>query len=204
MTEPSPYDPTNDTDQDTAVEFERPPSMPRWVKLLGIVGLISVLLVVIVMVLAGGQHGPGMHMPAVETPTQAPVSRGPETTGGVGGPADAAAATRTVEVATLDTMVFAPSSIDVSAGETVTFAVTNTGQVVHEFTLGDAAMQQQHADMMVHMPDGMAHDQPNSVILQPGESKQLTWQFGDARMLEYACHEPGHLQAGMRGQITVN
>jgi uncharacterized cupredoxin-like copper-binding protein len=43
----------------------------------------------------------------------------------------------------------------------VTFAVTNAGQAVHEFTLGDAAM------------------------------------------LECACHQPDHYQAGMRGEITI-
>ena len=85
----------------------------------------------------------------------------------------------------------------------MTFVVTNSGQAVHEFTLGDAAMQQDHADDMADMPDGMAHDLPNSVALQPGETKQLTWRFGDGGTFEYACHEPGHYEAGMRGQLTV-
>ncbi len=99
-------------------------------------------------------------------------------------------------------MTFDPGAIDVSAGEVVTFAVTNRGQVVHEFTLGDAAMQQEHADAMAHMPDGIAHEQANSVTVQPGETKQLTWRFGDTA-IEYGCHEPGHYEAGMRGRITL-
>jgi hypothetical protein len=36
-----------------------------------------------------------------------------------------------------------------------------------------------------------------------GETKQLTWRFGDTATLEYGCHEPGHYLAGMRGHITV-
>jgi uncharacterized cupredoxin-like copper-binding protein len=120
----------------------------------------------------------------------------------VGGPADAVEV-RTVEVTTLDTMTFEPSSISVSIGETVTFVVTNTGQAVHEFTLGDAAMQQGHAEAMAHLPGGMAHDIPNSITLQPGQTKQLTWRFGHTTTLEYACHQPDHYHAGMRGRITI-
>jgi uncharacterized cupredoxin-like copper-binding protein len=85
----------------------------------------------------------------------------------------------------------------------VTFVVTNTGHAVHDFTLGDAAMQQEHAQAMAHIPAGMAHDAPNSITLEPGTTKQLTWRFGDAATLEYGCHEAGHYQAGMRGQVMV-
>jgi hypothetical protein len=56
--------------------------MPRWVKAFLIVVLLIVLLLVILL-LTGGGHGPGRHMG-----------------GGVGGPADADQAARTVEVTT--------------------------------------------------------------------------------------------------------
>ena len=46
------------------------------------------------------------------------------------------------------------------------------------------------------------HDMPNAIHVAPGETKEITWRFGDAD-LEYACHEPGHYDAGMRGQITI-
>jgi uncharacterized cupredoxin-like copper-binding protein len=180
-----------------------PPATPRWVKALGLAAIVAVLLVVIVMVVAGGEHGPARHTGSGDAGVQTPVASDPLTARGVGGPADAAEAARTVEVAALDTMTFEPSTIEVSAGETVTFRVTNSGQAVHEFTLGDAAMQQEHADAMAHMPDGMAHDLPNSITLQPGETKQLTWGFGHVRTVEYGCHEAGHYASGMRGQITV-
>jgi hypothetical protein len=35
--------------------------MPGWVKALGIAILLLVAIVVLVMLLSGGQHGPGMH-----------------------------------------------------------------------------------------------------------------------------------------------
>jgi hypothetical protein len=37
--------------------------MPRWVKVFGIVAAVVILLFVI-MLLAGGNHGPGRHMPS--------------------------------------------------------------------------------------------------------------------------------------------
>ncbi len=101
-------------------------------------------------------------------------------------------------------MAFQPATITVSAGETVTFAVTNTGRAVHEFTLGDEEMQQEHAQAMTHIPAGVVHELPNSITVAPGQTKRLTWRFGDPATLEYGCHQPGHHQAGMRGQITVS
>ena len=167
-------------------EERRAPGTPLWVKIFGVIGIAVILIVVIILATGrGGEHGPGRHSQSGE-------------------PVEASEADRTIEIKTLDSMTFEPSSTNVSAGETITFMVTNAGQIVHEFTLGDAAMQQEHADMMAHMPAGMVHDTPNSITLQPGEAKQLTWRFGDAGTVEYACHLPGHYEAGMRGQVTIS
>ena len=43
-------------------EPESPPRTPRWVKVFGIIVLVVVLLFVISL-LAGVQHGPGLHTP---------------------------------------------------------------------------------------------------------------------------------------------
>lgn len=37
------------------------PGLPRWVKLLGLGAAVLVIVLVVAMLLAGGQHGPGMH-----------------------------------------------------------------------------------------------------------------------------------------------
>jgi uncharacterized cupredoxin-like copper-binding protein len=174
------------------------PATPRWVKGLAVAFVIAILVVVIVMVVSGGQHGPGMHT-GMGDPTATPSSPA----AAVGGPVNSAHATRTIELTTNDSMAFEPASIQVSAGEVVTFIVTNTGKMAHEFTLGDEAMQREHADAMAHMPSDMHHDFPNSITIQPGHTERLTWHFGHAGMLEYACHEPGHYDAGMRGHLTV-
>jgi uncharacterized cupredoxin-like copper-binding protein len=181
---------------------DRAPSRPRWVWAMIITGVIVVVLAILAVagVLPGGPegHGPGRHMGEGDATRPAGQS-----SGNVGVPADAETADRTIEVTTLDTMAFEPSSLSVAPGETVTFVVTNGGNGVHDFTLGDAAMQKEHADAMEHMPSGMSHDFPNSITLEPGETEQLTWRFGDAQTLEYACHQPDHYESGMRGVLSV-
>jgi len=193
-------DPPSTPDTGVWPTEDRPPRTPRWVKVFGIIGIVLVVLVVIVLLTGGGGHGPGRHLGAGGDNTH---SSGQQHPGAIGGPAERDEAPRTVKITTLDTTTFEPSRISVSAGETVTFVVTNTDQAVHDLTLGDAAMQQEHAAAMAHIPAGRAHDTPNSITLQPGTTKQLTWRFGDTATLEYGCHEAGHDQAGMRGQITV-
>ncbi len=81
-----------------------------------------------------------------------------------GKPAQAAQATRTVEIK-LGEMFFEPESIDVKPGETVRFVIHNTGSLLHEFNLGSAAMHAGHQKEMQQMmdtgmltPTGMQHD----------------------------------------------
>ncbi len=123
-----------------------------------------------------------------------------------GEPADAADADRTIEVDANDDLSYDPPSIEVQAGETITFTVTNTGQAVHEFTLGDAAFQDDHeAEMAEMMEEGemMAHDDPNTLSLEPGETAELTWHFTEAGEVLYGCHQPGHYGGGMVGSVDV-
>ena len=41
----------------------RPPSAPRWVKLLGIIAIVVVLLVIVILIAGGDEHGPSRHLP---------------------------------------------------------------------------------------------------------------------------------------------
>jgi len=141
-----------------------------------------------------------------------------------GQPAPADKATRTVEI-TLQDIAFSPTSLDVKAGETVRFVLVNKGRLLHEFNLGDAAMHAQHQQEMLQMqasgmltPTGMGemdhsamghgevmkHDDPNSVLVAPGKTAELTWTFKQATGLEFACNLPGHYQAGMVGKLNVS
>lgn len=48
-----------------------PYNTPRWVKVLGIIALVLVLLIGI-MLLFGGEHGPGRHMPSGDSGSHTP------------------------------------------------------------------------------------------------------------------------------------
>ena len=125
-----------------------------------------------------------------------------------GEPADPADADRTVDVRTQEEggFSFDPDTIEVAEGETVTFNVTNVGEAVHEFVIGDEHTQEEHeADMQAMRSEGdmVMHDEPNAIALQPGETKTVTWTFSSAGDLIYGCHEPGHYDAGMRGTLEV-
>jgi uncharacterized cupredoxin-like copper-binding protein len=49
----------------------------------------------------------------------------------------------------------------------------------------------------------MKHDDPNSVLLEPGQRQEVIWKFSDNSNIEFACNVPGHYQAGMYGDVKV-
>ncbi|GLQ30260.1 cupredoxin domain-containing protein [Litoribrevibacter albus] len=110
---------------------------------------------------------------------------------------------RTIYMVLSDAMKFAPSKIMVNSGETVRFFISNTGQIPHEFVIGDKKSMQAHAKMMRDMPN-MKHDESNMVSLQPGQKSAIVWKFTQAGTVDFACLVPGHLEAGMTGEIMVH
>ena len=52
------------------------------------------------------------------------------------------------------------------------------------------------------MGHGM-HEEPNSVLLEPGQEGEIIWTFAKHGELEFACNVPGHYDAGMQGQIQL-
>lgn len=118
-----------------------------------------------------------------------------------GKPADAG---RTIEVAQLDSLRFAPESIEVDEGETVTFRVTNEGAMPHEFVIGDMDYQRAHEDEMMGMGGDMMSDSDPGVYVEPGETAEFTWTFTESGAAEFACHVEGHYAGGMRGDLTVS
>lgn len=126
--------------------------------------------------------------------------------GDMGGQRRAGAADRVVEVRMVPGLRFEPATIDVKKGETITFKLKNEDEMLHEFMLGDEAMQAQHEKEMMEMSDKPMDmdDQRNSITLEGGETKELTWTFDEAGTVIYGCHQPGHYGKGMRGTITVS
>jgi uncharacterized cupredoxin-like copper-binding protein len=121
---------------------------------------------------------------------------------GVGKPGDPAKALRTVAVDMTDAMRFIPASITVKKDETVRFVVTNSGKLKHEMVLGTAKELREHAELMKKFPE-MEHEEPNQVVLDPGKEGELVWQFTKSGTFDFACLQPGHFDAGMRGKIAV-
>lgn len=156
---------------------------------------------------AGGKHG---HQHKEETKKSEHSGHGGDAHqhdsegSSVGAPADATKATRTISVITKDTMRYEFSSdLNLKAGEVIKFIVTNDGKIAHEFSVGDAAEQKAHLAMMANMPN-MVHEDGNTVTVQPGETKELTWKFSAGAEVVFACNIPGHFQAGMfkKAKIT--
>ena len=119
-----------------------------------------------------------------------------------GTPADPGSTDRVVEILTTDDLVFIPAELTVRAGETITFRIVNQGSIIHDFTLGDEVTQEEHEAEMAEMA-GMAHDQANAVTVAAGETKELTWTFSQPGTVLIGCHQPGHYDGGMKGQISV-
>ena len=120
----------------------------------------------------------------------------------IGKPSVAAKATRTVQVDMADSMRFTPANISVKQGETVRFVIKNSGQVKHELVLGTEKGLKEHYEVMKKNPE-MEHDDPNMVALAPGKSGEVVWQFTKAGKVDFACLQPGHYDAGMKGAVNV-
>ena len=113
--------------------------------------------------------------------------------------------------------------IQVRAGETIRFVALNRGELLHEFSFAPADTHAAHrpemAMMMEHgmitpervvnlrmtMPDGhrMEHTAPNTVLVEPGRTGQISWRFDRAGTIEIACNIPGHYESGMRADLVV-
>lgn len=118
---------------------------------------------------------------------------------------------------------YSMKALTVKAGETIRFMISNKGTLLHEFNINTAAEHAAHRPMMAMMvdhgmitpekvinltmvmPDGtkMTHIEPNSVLVEPGKSAEISWKFASAGTLELACNIPGHYETGMMATVTV-
>lgn len=121
----------------------------------------------------------------------------------VGQAGKAAEVTRSVTVDMTDEMRFIPSSITVKQGETVRISVSNSGKLKHEMVLGTEAELKEHYEAMKKFPE-MEHDDANQVTVMPGQSREIIWKFTRAGKINFACLQPGHYEAGMKGAFTVS
>ncbi|MBY0468541.1 MAG: cupredoxin family protein [Burkholderiaceae bacterium] len=123
---------------------------------------------------------------------------------GLGGqPGDSHKVTRTVAISMSDAMRFTPSRISVRRNETVRFVLKNEGRLQHEMVLGTISELKKHAALMIQFPD-MHHSDPNQMSVAPGKTGELIWRFTQAGTVDFACLQPGHYDAGMKGQVQVS
>lgn len=104
---------------------------------------------------------------------------------------------------TLSDFKILTSQTTFTAGTTYHFVVTNEGNAKHEFMIIRPISGQEFTEEMDHM--ALYHVDEDE--LAPGTSKSFdfTFQPADAQKpLEFACHLPGHHEAGMHLPITVN
>jgi uncharacterized cupredoxin-like copper-binding protein len=108
---------------------------------------------------------------------------------------------RTIEVEMRD-IAFAPTALDVRAGEKVRFVFKNTGQVAHDAFIGDQTAQEAHEREMRegHGDHGKGS---NAVTVAPGKSAQLVYTFERPGQLVLGCHQPGHYTGGMKATINI-
>lgn len=97
---------------------------------------------------------------------------------------------------------FVPSSVQVTAGETIEFQFTNDGAVDHEAFIGLAAEQDEHAEAM-RSGDDHADHHGSAVDVPVGAAASLSYTFDEAGSLQIGCHEPGHFESGMVADVTV-
>jgi uncharacterized cupredoxin-like copper-binding protein len=110
---------------------------------------------------------------------------------------------------------FDPDQMFVAAGQTVVLEVTNLDERPHELFIGDQAAQAAHARLSHNpgaalpewMMDQIAAEhgagRTAGVFVEPGQTAELTFTFGQPGELIFACHVDGHWELGMRGVITV-
>ncbi|MCX2760650.1 cupredoxin family protein [Vibrio sp. Sgm 22] len=121
----------------------------------------------------------------------------------VGMPATGAKPDKVVHVLLSDDMrITFKNKVDIEPNDVVQFVVMNTGKIDHEFSIGSAAEQLEHREMMKKMGNHH-HDSGSTVTVKPGKAKHMLWYFHGDNHVEFACNIPGHAEAGMVKSVTL-
>jgi uncharacterized cupredoxin-like copper-binding protein len=107
-----------------------------------------------------------------------------------------------VDVTATD-FAFQSSMTTFETGVPYHFVVTNEGQVEHEFMIVQPI---EAGTMDMEQMDEMAVGHIEEDDLQPGDTASVDVTFQDPApegTLEFACHLPGHFEAGMHLPIVV-
>jgi len=94
---------------------------------------------------------------------------------------------------------FSPTMVSVPAGRPVTFVITNTDPIDHEWIVGDAATHERHRTGREQVHDG----RPTEISIPAGEERQTTVTFDSSGSEQFICHLPGHEAYGMVGTVVI-
>lgn len=145
--------------------------------------------------LAHGEHGPIDPNIRVENPIEA-----------VGTPYGRMGSSReikgTLDIDLADGMRFLPARVSLTQGETIRIRIRNSSREVHVFMLGTVESIAERAAYMA-AGSGAVADSMSSRRILPGQTAELIWEFTTPGVFGIACLMPGHAEAGMRGELTV-
>ncbi len=94
---------------------------------------------------------------------------------------------------------FSFDHLQVRPGTTVRFEVRNTDPIAHELIVGDDGVHRRHAtgNEPLHSPVA------GELSVGAHETGSTTYTFAEPGTVVFACHLPGHLDYGMKGNIVV-
>jgi uncharacterized cupredoxin-like copper-binding protein len=97
---------------------------------------------------------------------------------------------------TLADMVIQPEATTFKVGVPYTFVITNHGASIHEFVIEHAG----DVDKPIEFSGGVAE----AADIIPGSTATMTFTFTAPGKYQFACHQPGHFEAGMVAQVDVS
>ncbi|HXU87200.1 MAG TPA: cupredoxin domain-containing protein [Verrucomicrobiae bacterium] len=94
---------------------------------------------------------------------------------------------------------FSPDSVTVPAGQPVTFVITNSDPIDHEWIVGDAATHERHRTGTEPVHDA----RPTEITIPAETQKRTTVTFASGGSELFICHLPGHEAYGMVGTVAI-
>jgi uncharacterized cupredoxin-like copper-binding protein len=95
---------------------------------------------------------------------------------------------------------FEPATVRVPAGVPVTFVITNTDPIDHEWIVGDAATHERHRTGTEPVHDA----RPTEISIPARSARRTTVTFESGAGAEaFICHLPGHEAYGMVGTVVI-
>jgi uncharacterized cupredoxin-like copper-binding protein len=94
---------------------------------------------------------------------------------------------------------YEPAAVSVPVGRPVTFVITNTDPIDHEWIVGDDSTHERHRSGT----EPVHASRPTELTIPAGTERRTTVTFGSMGAQLFICHLPAHERYGMVGTVTV-